>query len=107
MIFEESHTWVPYDLAQLRDGLHLLLARGRIGGKRLVHEIVIAGQLVQAILAAELVETRHSVLAVANQIEGRDIDLPGRGVEPRQTNVLRELRMIVQGKQAQALPSHA
>ena len=87
--------------------LHLLLALGRVGRQALIDEIVVAGQLTQAVLAAKLVEARHAVLAIANEVERGDVDLPGGRVEARQLDVLQELRMVVQGQQAQALAAHA
>ena len=69
----------------------------------LVDEIVVAGQLAQAVLAAELVEARNAVLAVADEIEGGDVDLLGRAFEPRHRDVLQELRDVVQREQSEPL----
>ncbi len=85
----------------------LLLVGSGIGWEALVHEVVVAGQLTQAILPPKLIETWHAMLAVTNQIERRNIDLPGRSIEPRQMNVLHELWMVVQSEQPQTLPAQA
>jgi hypothetical protein len=81
----------------------LLLANGSAQIRIGVDEIVEAGKLPQAILAAEFVETRHAVFAVANQIERRDVDLFGRAVQARHGEVLNEHRVIAQRQKAQLL----
>ena len=61
-------------------------------GEPLVDEVVEARELAQPDLAAELVEARHAVLAVADDVERRHVE---RGVEARtDVEVLQELRMI-------------
>ena len=98
------------NLAQLVNRLLLLHARGRVGGQRAngrVHKVVIAGQLAQPVLAAELVEPRHAVLAVADDIQRSQVNLLRRAIEPRQRDVLHELRIVVQRQQAQPLASQA
>ena len=72
-----------------------------------VDEIVEAAQLVQAVLAAKFVEARNTMFAIANDVKGCDVDLPCRAVESRQTNVLHELRDVVQRQEAEALAAHA
>jgi len=62
-----------------------------------VDKIIEAGQLFQPDLTAELIETRDAALAVANDIERRNVDF---AVETRpEIEVLQELRMIVQLQQ--------
>ena len=84
----------------------LLLFEG-IPTSALIDEVVIARQLAQPILAPKLVESRYAMLAIANQIERRDVKLLRRTVEPRQANVLQKLGMVVQCEQSQALPAQA
>src|SRR6266567_1349237 len=58
-------------------------------------------QSVMGFVTAEFIEARHAVLAVADDIERRDVE---RGVEPRaQIEVLQELRMIAQLQQPEPL----
>jgi hypothetical protein len=61
----------------------------------------------KAVLAAEFVEARDAVFAVADDVEGGEIDLFGGAVEARQGDVLHELGMVVQGEQAEALAAEA
>ncbi len=89
------------DLAQGLGEVALLLGRRRIRRQAVVDEIVEAGELAQTDLAAEFVEARHAVLAVADDVERRHVD---DGVEPRaEVEVLQELRMIAQFQQAEPL----
>ena len=70
----------------------------------MVDEVIEAGELAQPDLAAEFIKARHAVLAVADEVEGHDIE---RGVEARpQVEVLQELRMIAQLQKAEPLAAH-
>ena len=94
------------DLAdRLRRACAARASSGEPSGKPLVDKIVEARQLAQPDLPAEFVEARHAALAIADDVERREID---RGVEPRpQVEVLQELRMILQLEQAEPLAPHA
>jgi hypothetical protein len=73
----------------------------------LVHVVVEAGELLQAVLAAKLVEAGHAVLAVADQVERRDVDLVRRRLQPVHLEVLQEAWMVLQRQRAEPLPAHA
>src|SRR5262249_35442378 len=92
-------------LAQRRDQLALRRELGAALRQAPINEVVEAGELAQADLAAELVEARDAALAVADDVERRHVDL---GVEPRpQVEVLQELRVVLQREQAETLAAHA
>src|ERR1019366_6568801 len=93
---------LPVDLAEKLDQLLLLL-----GGGMRVDEIVEPAQLPQTVLAAEFVEPRDSALAVADQIQRRDIDPLGGALQASHLHVLQKARMILERRQSQALASHA
>src|ERR1035437_3847297 len=70
---------LPVDLAQKFHQIFLGLLV--LGGGAHVDEIVEPAQLAQAVLAAEFVEPRNPALAVADQIQRGDIDLPGGALQ--------------------------
>src|SRR5579862_1760525 len=96
---------LPVHLAKNLDGLFLVKASRRIGGERVIDEVIEAGELAQTVLAPELVEARDAVLAVANYVERDDVDLPGRRVETGEFEVLQERRRVVEFQKTKALPS--
>ena len=98
---------LPINFPQQLHQVFLLLALGRTLGQMLVDEIVEAGQLPQAILAAKLVEAGDTALAIADQVERRDVDLLRLALQPPDLQVLQKAGMVLQREQPQALPAHA
>src|SRR5690242_5602370 len=85
----------------------LLLVFRRTGSRVFIDEIVKARELPQTILPPELIESWHAALAVADQVQGDDVDLLRLGVEARNFQVLQEPRVVLQREQTQPLAAHA
>ena len=92
------------DGAKLVDERALVLRLVGIWREPDVDEVLEAGELLEADLAAELVEARHAVLAVADDVERGEVD---GGVEARaEIEVLEELRVVPEEEQPQPLAPH-
>ena len=94
------------DLPELVHIVLLPLALHRVLGKRRIDEIIKARQALHSILTAELVEARNAALAVADEIQRRDVQLARLAAEPRHRKVLQEHRVIVQRQRAESLAAH-
>ena len=60
----------------------------------------------QTVLAAELVEAWNAALAIANDVERRDVDLLRRRMQPIDLDVLHEPRVFCKREHAEALAPH-
>ena len=76
-------------VAQRRDAALLLDPFGRAARQPRIDEIVEAPKLPQPVLPAELVEARNAALAVANDVERRDVDLARHARQPRHVRFCR------------------
>ena len=61
----------------------------------------------QAAPPAKLVEAGDTALAIADQIERRDVDLLRLALQSPDLQVLQRAGMVLQGQQPEALPAHA
>ena len=96
------------DLAQRHRPVPAALARRRSRRQARVDEIVEAGELAQAVLPAELVEARHAALAVADEVERRDVDLLRRGRRRSSSRFCRNCGMVAAASSsAEPLAAHA
>src|SRR5215216_3095536 len=80
----------------------LLFRRIGLGGfhQVLIDKIFEARQGPQSVLPAKLIETWDAPFPVADDVEGRDVDLVARLIDMQ---ILKELRMIEQGQPSQSL----
>src|SRR5262249_46501843 len=84
----------------LLDALRCILGQARI------NKIVETGELLEPVLPAKLVEARHAVFAIADDVEGDDVELARAARQPWHAQILEEERMVLQGQEAEALAPH-
>src|ERR1700757_2786294 len=82
------------DFTQQSSDPLLLGALGGILREVWVYEVIETRQLLETVLAAKFVVARHAALAVADNVQRQDIDLPSGALQPRQTQILKKKWMI-------------
>src|SRR5262249_39774599 len=88
------------DVALLSLDLHRV---GALGIETSVDEVVERRETLQPVLPPEFVEPRHTALAIAQDVERRDVELFRHARNARHRQVLQELRMVAERQGAQAL----